>query len=336
MKILFICKKNETYGFSSYTKKSSGLFNSTNFIVTALNATCRNVEAKIVEVVDGNCLDREIFQFKPDKVVVEALWVTPEKFTELQKLHPKVKFYVHLHSNIPFLANEGMAIGWIDYYTRQGIAILANSQDSYEAFRAVLPHDMVKYLPNIYTDDFCEAVDRDNREVMHIGCFGAIRPMKNQLTQAMAAIRFAHKIKRPLKFYINSSRIETGGDPVLKNLRNIFVNHPNCELVECEWFEPDAFVKFMNERLDIGMQVSMSETFNIVAADYVAAGLPIVVSDEITWASDFNKVGFDSVNNIVDKLEFVNNRRMLVKWNQRLLRQHSAKARELWCQFSHS
>ena len=35
--------------------------------------------------------------------------------------------------------------------------------------------------------------------------------------------------------------------------------------------------------MDIGTQFSMSETFNIVIADVVSQGVPIVASDEVPW-----------------------------------------------------
>lgn len=87
-RVLFICKKNNNYGFVSYSKKNSGLFNSTRFIVEALVA--RGIDAGIVEVTDNNDIDREVTQFKADIVVIEALWVVPEKFLVLQKLHTNV------------------------------------------------------------------------------------------------------------------------------------------------------------------------------------------------------------------------------------------------------
>ena len=37
--------------------------------------------------------------------------------------------------------------------------------------------------------------------------------------------------------------------------------------------------------MDIGMQVSFSETFNIVGADIVSQGVPLVASSEIPWAN---------------------------------------------------
>src|ERR1700733_12166807 len=112
-KILFLCKINECYGFQqySYSRKSSGLFNSTQFVSSALNAAGFN--SKVVDVIDNNDIDREVSLFKPDIVVIEALWVVPSKFDVLKKLHPNVHWFVHLHSHIPFLSIEGIAIEWL-------------------------------------------------------------------------------------------------------------------------------------------------------------------------------------------------------------------------------
>ena len=87
MRIQFICKKNECYGFETYTRRSSGLYNSTSFIVRGLKA--RGIDAEIIEVIDNNCIDKEVTRYKPDVVVIEALWVVPEKFDILRNYTQK-------------------------------------------------------------------------------------------------------------------------------------------------------------------------------------------------------------------------------------------------------
>ena len=102
-RVLFICKiRSNFYG------PSFGLINSCRFIANALEAN--GVEAKVVPVVDNSDIDREVHKFKPTHVFIEALWVVPSKFEELIPLHPKKKWFVRIHSKVPFLANEGMAM----------------------------------------------------------------------------------------------------------------------------------------------------------------------------------------------------------------------------------
>jgi hypothetical protein len=334
VRILFVCKKSNSYGFKTYTRRSSGLWNSTRFIVEGLKK--RGVHAEIVEVVDNNCIDREVKAFKPDAVVIEALWVVPEKFPILKKLYPKVKWFIHMHSGMPFLANEGIAMDWVPKYAAQGIGIIANSRDAYDGFRCILNKDQVTFLPNVYISHIAPTVHRDwSSKHIDVGCFGAIRPMKNHLIQALASIRFANETGRKLRFHINASRIESGGVPVMKNLLNLFAAHPEHELVQLPWMEPEEFINYLHCEIDIGLQVSMTETFNVVTADYVTAGCPIVISDEITWASRFNKVSDGSVEQIVEKMHWVLHKSWLIRWNQKLLQWHSCNAQEDWFEFVH-
>lgn len=335
MRILFILKKNNCYGFSTYTKKSSGLFNSVHFVVEELNK--KGFDASLVEVVDNNDIDREVTRFKPDIVIIEALWVVPEKFKVLKKLHPRVKWFVHLHSHIPFLALEGIAIKWLEQYVHEKVGIIANSQEAFEALDIVLSHKghnkHLFYLPNVYVRKQKDVVQEKDVPYINVACFGAIRPMKNHLMQAIAAIEFARQRDKALHFQINFSRVETGGAPVLANLRELFRKTNGTTLIELPWMEPHDLIHYLHKHVDVGMQVSLSETFNVVTADYVTAGLPVVVSDEVPWVSRFSTAKADSVESIVNKLHFAYDHRTLVSLNQFLLRNYAKRALKLWIHF---
>lgn len=326
MRILFICKKNETYGFETYTRRSSGLYNSTRFIVEGLQK--RGVHAHIIEVIDNNCIDKEVTKFKPDVVVIEALWVVPEKFHVLRKLHPHVKWFIHMHSHMPFLALEGVSMDWLPRYSHMGLGIIANSPESFDAFACVLSPESLVYLPNVYISQPRHAEFKD-KHFIDIGCFGAVRPLKNQLLQAMCAIKFARSKGKLLRFHINGSRVETGGEPVLKSLQQLFEHQPDCELVMSKWHEPEDFLKILSH-IDIGMQVSLTETFNVVCADYVTAGIPVVASKEVKWLSNFCKAQDDSPSDILRLMNRVWRNRLLIKRNQYLLCKFSEDAQHMW------
>ena len=329
MRVQFILKRNMNYGFQHYCRRSSGLWNSTRFIVEALRV--RGVRAEIIEVTDNNDIDRELRRFKPDICVIEALWVVPEKFPVLQKLHPNVQFYVHMHSGLPFLAQEGIAMDWLSRYPQVGVGIIANSPETYEAFRVICPPSHVFYIPNVYLPEFRHPVrKRRNAQRFDIGCFGAIRPMKNQLAQAIAAIRFSEEHGRSCHFHINGSRIEVGGSPVLKNLVQLFEAHPEHHIHQHDWMEPGVFIDRLHDQIDIGMQVSLTETFNVVTADYVTAGLPIVVSKQVPWASSMNYADPDLISDMVRVMNRAWTYRLLIRWNQRLLQDYSSAAQDGW------
>lgn len=291
-KVLFVLKQRggyDTYGCeptdageNSYYF-SSGLYWSAKFVVDMLHKN--GVHTKLVEVVDNNQIDAEIHKYKPTVVIVEALWVVPEKFDVLQALWPNVTFVVRLHSNIPFLSQEGVAVSWIKGYAARGVLLAVNQERAFYDLQEILGSsdicDPVIYLPNYYPVRRETAVRRHNPHHVRIGCYGAIRPLKNQLIQAVAAIRFADDLDLKLYFHINSTRIEAG-ENVLKNLRALFKGIKHVLVEEC-WMSHEEFLTALNH-LDLGMQVSLSETFNIVSADLVSAGIPIVVSPEIEWA----------------------------------------------------
>jgi hypothetical protein len=321
-KIQFILKKREAYYSgeneysSGYNVLHSGLFNSASFVCDMLKDM--GYETEIVHVIDNNCIDREVTRFKPDIVVIEAFWCVPEKFDILSKLHPNVKWIIRNHSRLPFLANEGIAMDWtLKYAAYQNVFVSSNALDTNEEIRVLIKNAYPNisdeelaikcpYLPNYYPlNEKFKKVDRCDRknkaDVIDVGCFGAVRPLKNHLIQATAAIKFANSVGKKLRFHINATRIENKGDEVLKNLKALF-SHLEHELVEHEWAPHDQFLDML-EDIDIGLQVSYSETFNIVAADLVARCVPIVTSDQIEWVSSFFHADPNNSDDIAAKME---------------------------------
>jgi hypothetical protein len=286
-KVLFICKRGGIYGgvYGELAgKQSSGLRNSAGFVADMLGAN--GVEAKLVEVTDNNDIDREVAAYRPTHVIIEALWVVPGKFTVLRRLHPAVDWIVRIHSEIPFLAHEGSAMEWILEYLEMGIEVAPNSRRALTALREVVPsaEGRLSYLPNYYPARLRpRKPTRPSNGAVEIGCFGAIRPMKNQRMQAIAAISFARSRALHLRFHMNGTRIEHGGSPVLKNISALFAKSPDAELVLHPWVDHREFTRLVR-RMDVAMQVSFSETFNMVSADCAARWIPLCVSPEISWA----------------------------------------------------
>lgn len=336
-RVLFICKKRSTYGVSY------GLLNSCRFLCNALEDM--GYEANVVEVVDNNSIDREVHNYKPTHVFIEALWVVPEKFEELIPLHPKVKWYIRLHSNAPFIANEGMAMEWIVKYAALGVKypqlkVAPNAEEMCNDLERTFRFD-VAYAPNIYQPFKMEMklegpkpkptpLPPPEAKVIDIGCFGAIRPLKNQLIQAMSAITFANKLDRQLIFHINSTRIEQHGAPILKNIEALFATTRH-KLEVHDWLPWPEFIELVRT-MDLGLQVSFSETFDIVAADFTFADVPIIGSKEIPWMNHLFQADCTKLDDIVNKLEFAwhGKRFGLHSANRHGLRQWNEQGRKVW------
>src|SRR5689334_13150548 len=101
------------------------------------------------------------------------------------------------------------------------------------------------------------------KEIINIASFGSLRPFKNQLIQAVAAIVFAEQKDKILYFHINSTRMEQGGESVIKNIKALFEGTDH-KLVEHGWLEQHHFLELVS-RMDLGMQISFTESFNLVA-----------------------------------------------------------------------
>jgi hypothetical protein len=381
-RVLFICKKrNDFYG------PSFGLINSCRFIAAMLRDN--GIDAKVVTVIDNNDIDREVTQYKPTHCFIEALWVVPEKFEELIPLHPHVQWFVRIHSEVPFLANEGMAMEWLRKYNEMSsiyptLHVASNSEEVVEEFKEAYKM-VVEYFPNVYcplvdigplaakkpdgksndngnngnndngnngnngnndngnngnndhedngggNDDHEDDDDNGHRcKIVDIGCFGAIRPMKNQLNQALSAIIFGNDSKLRVRFHINSDRCEQRGDTVLRNLVYAFKDTPH-KLVMHPWMDHHDFIPLV-QSMDLGMQVSFSETFNIVAADFAWNNIPVIGSDEIFWLDRHYRADPNNFEDIVDKLRFAyaGKKHGVQKVNKENLIKYNKKATKVW------
>lgn len=294
MKILFLLKRNLIYGSYNSVIAKSGLLNSARITAHQLHKHL-GFKTEVEVCVDGNEVDKFVHRHRPQIVIIEALWVTPHKLKELVRLHPKVLFIPLMHSEVPFLAHEGNAIEWITKYSETHNVVPAfNSQITAEQFQSIGINCI--YLPNVYFDvKFKKNRCHDN--VLNVGCFGAIRPFKNQLLQAMGAKLAANKLGRHLHFHMNTTRLEQGGESVYKNIKSLLGHF----LKEHSWKDREAFLDLVHS-MDVGLQVSFTESFNIVAADFVHESVPCIVSPTISWMPGILKVSTEDMEGIANKI----------------------------------
>jgi hypothetical protein len=326
VRVLFILKRHEIYGGYSYSGRASGLKNSAEFVSDMLKEN--DFKSRVVVVQDNNDIDREVSKFKPDVVFIEALWVVPEKFDVLKKLHPGVKWLVRIHSELPFLAHEGIAISWAKEYAKRGVTVAPNSFKTFDDFRSLGLNPV--YLPNFYPDDFLKEKKEDQHcGVLNVGCFGAIRPFKNQLSQAVAAIRFCNENRLALRFHINSGRVEDNGNGILKNLRSLFEDSRH-RLVEHDWKSHHEFLHLLDQ-MDIHLSVSFTETFSIVTADAASRRVPIVTSPEVVWVDPKIMADPTDTEDITNRIDYA--LRHDVSGSLKRLRKFSATSEAVWVKF---
>lgn len=345
-KVLFILKRREDYNPEKHNPKglSTGLYNSAMFMVDMLHSS--NVDTCIEVAIDNNCIDRLVTKHRPTHVIIEALWVVPEKFYVLSKLHPNVKWIVRLHSETPFIAGEGIAIDWVgDYLDLPNVVVAVNAPRiltevkefamSKRFWHKSALDKKIIYLPNFYPNDYKIKDHQLNKYWIDVACFGAVRPLKNHLLQALAALKFANIIGKQLRFHINGGRIESKGDAVMSNLRAMFehLSDSGHQLIIHEWAPREKFLDICAS-MDIGLQCSLSETFNIVSADLISQGVPVVGSKEIPWACRLFNADPTNSDNIAEMMcRAYDYPRFNVYKNQRNLDKYTSVTKSLWLEY---
>jgi hypothetical protein len=340
MKVLFLLKRRAEYYDPNLDPRDltpktgwgrttwTGLRNSVAFVVDMLKEL--GIDAHFERVHDDNSIDKAVHHHKPTHAIIEALWVRPSKLAQLTKLHPKIHWDIRLHSELPFIALESISMEYLFGYLKSPrVTISANSKRAVEDFERVFNVE-VPYTPNYYPLYPFEP-KLPGRRIIDVGCFGAIRPLKNQFAQAVAAVSWANEMGRVIRFHINSDRIEMGGAPVLQNLRAFFANIKPHTLVEHPWLERASFMALVRT-MNMGMQVSFSETFNIVAADFAVLNIPLVVSPEISWAAPSIMADPTSAADMIAKLRvaWAGRNGGLQRMSYEGLREYDAKSEIAW------
>lgn len=287
---LFIEKVNPH--FRGLTGQTSGLTVTADMIQENVNNS--------VKVVINNLshIKLAIQRFKPVNVISVGMVLNHSESKELTSFYPHVNFYTMVHSNIPFSAVIGDETKRVYESLESGIKVIFNDDRYADAMGGI-------FLPNIYSKPMQPKISNPIKDELNVICGGVVRPFKNHVIQAHAAIKYANELGVKLNFHCNLG-INHGGQFVLGNLKTIFRYNKKHTLINLPWQKNSEFVKSLRN-YHIGMQVSLSESFNATAADYVTAGLPMVVSNEVRWASEGCKADAHSVKDIVQKMREAEN-----------------------------
>lgn len=338
-KILFILKERPYYTNNTHVK-SYGLINSSKHLAMYLEDLGYNVD--VVTVVDANGIDRVLFQYKPDMAIIEALWVPPEKLKELMdmKRYRKIKFVIRIHSDVGFLSAETLSLQYINDYialNKVNLTIAPNHKDFTKYLGAALKYDL-KYLPNIIHEVEHErwpTYENHGGHIINVGCFGALRLLKNQPFQALCAMKACDDLGKKLYFHITADiHAENATNPVVKNLEELFKNSQH-KLVKHDWKDNDDFIDLI-EKMDMGMQLSYTESFNIVTADFINCDVPIIVGESIWWMPNILKTSTIDYDAVVKKFISVYRNldsgfiRLLMR---RSLSRYNKESKKVWDEF---
>ena len=299
------CEPEPGYGYDDYGyKRHRGLY--INALMTARVLRKLGIACDLAAVQHARDVGKVLAK-RPDAThaIFQAIWIDADKMCELLAQFPAVHFVVRTHSQIGFLQVEPSAVRTLRalLLAEQQMLNLTVSANTtrLQHFLQGTYKSPVLYLPNLYD---VERVERKRDEahqhkLLRVGSFGAHRLLKNHTPAAAAALLIAQRRNSDLEFYVNGDREEnlTKKNAVLHALQAMFADLPWARLVTVPWQEWSEF-RATVAHMDLCMQVSFTETFNIVTADAVCEGVPSVVSDAIEWTPRSWHANVDSAEDV--------------------------------------
>lgn len=219
--------------------------------------------------------------------IISAPWLSTRDMAEIVKFFPLIQFVVVSHSNVGFLQADPQGIkllrDYIELSRKHDNLSVGGNSEKFTQWLTEAYDEFAVLLPNMYPTS-CGLDFTNHREwdVIRIGSFGAIRPLKNQLTAAAAAIIISKRFNAKVRFHLSAGREEGGGNTVLNAIRQMVEDVPNFELVLDGWRGWIEFKKLVSE-MNLLIHPSYTESFNIVSADGVSQGVPVVGSEAIYW-----------------------------------------------------
>jgi len=299
---LFLCYKN-----FAIAKGVSHIGLGVSALNTAKVLKSKGVDALPIAITSPQDLEDTITKAaqKPTHVVVSAPWIPTQDWNRIIRKWPEIEFVVSCHSNVGFLQADPKGV----HLFRENMKLQQGSLNFHVAGNSKPFSDWVQVtyqvpcltLPNLY---YLTGHTNTHRypfnfgaHTLRIGAFGATRPLKNIQTMAAAALTIATETRTPTEFWISGGRMEGGGMTVLNSIKEMFYGVPYATIHENCWQDWPSFRQTLRH-MHILMQMSYTESFNMVTADGAAEGTPSVVSSAIDWVPEHWFAHFDDAQDI--------------------------------------
>lgn len=222
-------------------------------------------------------------------VIISAPWLINGELDRLVGTHPNIHFTVLCHSNVAFISADRNGFEKIAHIADlSGMAhnlSLAGNCEAFADWAVAALRCRCAWLPNLYDVETFQPPRlhpwRDG--VLKAGCYGAPRVQKNIISAAAAALELAEKLSVDVEFHVSVGRDEN--QRVLAPIRQLMAIHRRGRLVEDHWSNWAHFRRTIG-RMDILLQPSWTESFNMVTADGVAEGVASAVLESVGWVPD--------------------------------------------------
>lgn len=234
-------------------------------------------------------------------VIISAPWLSLHDLKAILKHFSDIHFLILSHSNVGFLQADPWGVELFRLYIElsreyKNLSVGGNSAKFVKWLSKAYDYKAV-LLPNLYpiSDSVKPKPIWDGKSTIKIGLFGAPRAEKNFMTAAAGALLIQKETGAKIELHMNSGGEEV--NRVMMAIEQMFNGCPDATLIKHPWAYWDDFIKIIAD-MDLMLQPSYTESFNMVTADGISVGVPSVVSSAIYWAPDAWKADVDDANQI--------------------------------------
>jgi hypothetical protein len=241
-----------------------------------------------------------------------------------------------LHCEMPYFGQlaipDGMTAQVLNRLRTNGNACVGSNSERMARDFEVVAGKPCFYLPSVYPIPSAPARRPGPKETDNVACFGRVFSLKNITVQAIAALRFTKARGTRLRFHVNDFSADANGQQIVNALKLLFDRQPNAELILHKWYPHEAFIQVLST-MTIGLQVSLTEASNVISLDMVAAGLPVVTSPEIKWATEQSTCYPTNSEAIAERMHYAMSHPELIDEHKQNIQAHNDSCFATWQRF---
>ena len=287
-----------------------------------------------IDVVNAINKYNETHENKLTHAVISAPWLSVHDIKCILYGFPEIQFVILSHSNVGFLQADPEGMKLLRHYHKlsrefTNFQVGGNTKKFTKWMNKVYGEGVV-LLPNMYSTESARTQEPwSNQSPIRIGAFGAMRSEKNFMTAAAAALAIQEELGVPVELHMS----EGGEGEVGTTSESIDqMCDGKIRVFRYPWSYWDNFIDLVAS-MHLLIQMSYTESFNMITADGIAVGVPSVVSPAIYWAPPSWKADPDNALDVADV-----GIRLLTNQSDRedgleYLRAHNESSLKYWEQF---
>ena len=264
-------------------------------MMTARTLRSHGVDCQLWGLPDSEQLKMRLKreEWRSDKSITHVIintpgFIGPRCYEQMALAWPSIKFVMLNHTGLAYLSID--KDGWRNIRwlldlssTFDNVLVAGNNPRFVRSVEAEFGRRPA-LLPNLYDLSVFKPLSEPRRHhaPLRIGSFAEGRPWKNQLVAAQAALEIAKGVGASgLELYVNADRWpQTLG--LSEARRQLLGGLPGVSLVPVPWQPWHTFMRTV-EAMHLLLYPSFDESFGMIPADGIAAGVPCVTSGALEW-----------------------------------------------------